>query len=247
MKYKKKGGRKKLKLKIKKFSRKKIKHKNNTRYFNYIFLLIISLIVIISSFLVISKFNFSFNKQSDKNNNNIIINENLKMANIKYNISDMVIKASYSQFLEDLILNVFFFDIENGFYIDVGANNPNVISVTKYFYLKGWNGINIEPLPEEYQKLVISRPRDINLNICAGEKEANITIYKESVGTTRKKYYSRWKKPMNTTMQTMSKICNNYIIKNKEIHFCKIDVEGGEREVLMGIDFVNYRPKVFLY
>ena len=29
------------------------------------------------------------------------------------------------------------------------------------------------------------------------------------------------------------------------IHFCKIDVEGRERDVLLGYDFENYRPKVF--
>ena len=29
------------------------------------------------------------------------------------------------------------------------------------------------------------------------------------------------------------------------IHFCKIDVEGSERDVLLGYDFINYRPKVF--
>ena len=33
--------------------------------------------------------------------------------------------------------------------------------------------------------------------------------------------------------------------KNKEIKFCKIDVEGSERNVLLGYDFINYRPKVF--
>ena len=46
-------------------------------------------------------------------------------------------------------------DIQNGFYIDVGANDPNLYSVTKAFYQRGWYGINIEPLPEKYRLLGI--------------------------------------------------------------------------------------------
>ena len=256
--------RQQLEVKIKKSSEKEIGPKNDVRYLTCIFLLIASLIIAIPSFLIIYKYNFFFNRKffnmpsENINNKNFnFINETIKKINTSFNnnekiyqknnysISNMLIKISYSQMLEDLILNVFFFDIEKGFYIDVGANSPNKLSVTKYFYLKGWNGINIEPLPEEYKELIKERPRDINLNICAGEKEGNITIYKGSTATTRRKDYSYFKKPMNTTMQTISKICNDYISKNKEIHFCNIDVEGGEREVLLGIDFVNYRPKIF--
>ena len=33
--------------------------------------------------------------------------------------------------------------------------------------------------------------------------------------------------------------------QQKLIQFCKIDVEGGEKDVLLGYDFENYRPKVF--
>ena len=53
---------------------------------------------------------------------------------------------SYSQCLEDLILFCIFYDAKNGFYIDIGAHDPDKISVTKAFYLRGWHGINIEPL-----------------------------------------------------------------------------------------------------
>ena len=52
---------------------------------------------------------------------------------------------SYSEYYEDIILYLLLFDIKKGFYIDVGAFDPIKVSVTKLFYLKGWNGINIEP------------------------------------------------------------------------------------------------------
>lgn len=53
---------------------------------------------------------------------------------------------SYSQNFEDIILWRALKNIENGFYIDVGANDPVVHSVTKLFYENGWRGINCEPV-----------------------------------------------------------------------------------------------------
>ncbi len=44
----------------------------------------------------------------------------------------------------------------------------------------------------------------------------------------------------------MTNICKNNIPKDKEIQFWKIDVKGGERNVLLGYEFENYRSKVFL-
>ena len=43
----------------------------------------------------------------------------------------------------------------------------------------------------------------------------------------------------------MSNVCKKYVPKGKEVDFCKIDVEGNERDVLLGYDFTNYKPKVF--
>jgi len=41
----------------------------------------------------------------------------------------------------------------------------------------------------------------------------------------------------------MVNICRKYILKNEVIQFVKIDVEGGERNVLLGYDFEKYGPK----
>ena len=44
----------------------------------------------------------------------------------------------------------------------------------------------------------------------------------------------------------MADICKEYIKRELKIQFCKIDVEGSEKDVLLGFDFQNYRPQVFL-
>lgn len=153
---------------------------------------------------------------------------------------------SYSEYFEDLILFCIFYDVKNGFYIDIGANHPDFVTVTKAFYLRGWYGINIEPLPNEYLALVEKRKRDINLQIGLGKAEGNETFYELGGTSTLYKQYLKGKKTNVTKIKitTMLNVCKKYIPKNKVIQFCKIDVEGGEKNVLLGNDFEKYRPKV---
>ena len=154
---------------------------------------------------------------------------------------------TFSQFYEDLILFCIFHDVKKGFYIDIGANDPDIISVTKAFYLRGWNGINIEPLPKEFNSLIKKRPRDINLQIGAGMKKGNSTLYiYKGKSTMIRKFAVVLNDTINIQIDTMSNVCKNYIPNKLDIQFCKIDVEGEEKNVLLGYDFKNYRPNIFL-
>jgi hypothetical protein len=62
--------------------------------------------------------------------------------------------VSYAQANEDLLLFDALREVspEVGFYIDVGANDPEKDSVTKLFYDQGWRGVNIEPSPEWFAR-----------------------------------------------------------------------------------------------
>ena len=84
---------------------------------------------------------------------------------------------SFAQGEEDLILFNFLDEVEKGFYVDVGANDPWVGSVTKLFYDLGWSGINVEPLPDMYEELCKDRSRDINVNMGAGSNEDELVLY----------------------------------------------------------------------
>lgn len=91
---------------------------------------------------------------------------------------------SYAQDCEDIILYCVLKDIEKGFYIDVGANDPEIISVTKAFYDRGWHGINIEPIHAVCAKLVQERPCDINLCIGCGKERGKMDLYERGMGST---------------------------------------------------------------
>ncbi len=161
---------------------------------------------------------------------------------------------SYAQNCEDVLLWRALGHIKNGFYIDVGANDPVDHSVTKAFYDAGWNGINIEPLPALHQQFVAERPRDTNLGIAAGASDGILTLF--DVPSV-----NGWASPdravaeahradgfevaeLQVPVRTLAGVCANYV--KGDIHFLKVDVEGFEGEVLRGMDFERWRPWVLV-
>jgi len=73
----------------------------------------------------------------------------------------------------------------------------------------------------------------------------NKTLFLLGPGSTFYNNETMNNKSIKIEVDTMSNICRKYTPKNETIQFCKIDVEGGEKDVLLGYDFENYRPKVF--
>jgi FkbM family methyltransferase len=161
----------------------------------------------------------------------------------------------YSQNREDLILSAFFPDIKKGFYVDVGAYDPKVDSVTKLFYDQGWKGINIEPQASRHKLFEASRKRDTNLAVGVSSESGTLALreyengglstFSEEIkrgyielaseGAEKFQEYSVDVRPLRDIfgMQQVG-----------EIHFMKIDVEGLEYEVLEGNDWSRYRPQV---
>lgn len=154
---------------------------------------------------------------------------------------------SYAQDKEDLILADILKDVKEGFYVDVGANSPTVYSVTKLFYEQGWNGINIEPLPDMFNELCAERERDININVAVSNKDGEMRLHLDGMGSTLSETVVKDNRIENSPtiiveVKTLATILSD--VKPKDIHFCKVDVEGFEKQVLEGMDW-NYRPWVF--
>lgn len=160
--------------------------------------------------------------------------------------------VSYAQAKEDIHLLRALRGVHHdvGFYIDVGAWDPEIDSVTKLFYDHGWHGINVEPSPKWFARLVEQRPRDINLQVIVSETPGEITFYDHvdgGLGTTVEAIADRHavegrlqKKIMSLKTLTLAQICDEYA--PPDIHFLKIDVEGGEFSALRSMDFQRHRP-----
>jgi FkbM family methyltransferase len=161
---------------------------------------------------------------------------------------------SYAQNFEDVMLWRALKHVDPGFYIDVGANDPDYDSVTKAFYERGWCGINIEPVPQWFERLEIVRPRDINLQLALGAEPGEITLYEipdTGLSTADKKFAERHEtergyqmRELRVKMDTLSNVCER--IHLAPIHFLKIDVEGAEKAVFQGTDFGKIRPWIIV-
>lgn len=67
--------------------------------------------------------------------------------------------------LDRVIYETFFKDKRDGFFVECGAFDGLTECTCKFFEESmGWKGINIEPTPYGYSKLIINRPNCINEN-----------------------------------------------------------------------------------
>jgi FkbM family methyltransferase len=161
---------------------------------------------------------------------------------------------SYAQNFEDVMLWRALKHIDQGFYIDVGANDPDEDSVTKAFYELGWRGINVEPVTQWFESLEKARPRDVNLQFALGAEPGEITlnvIPDTGLSTVENKFAEQHEaehgyqsRKLRVKMDTLTRVCERFHLA--PIHFLKIDVEGAEKAVLQGTDFEKIRPWIIL-
>jgi FkbM family methyltransferase len=167
--------------------------------------------------------------------------------------SGVPVFISYAQNGEDAVLARVLADVDRGRYIDVGANDPDTHSVTRAFYDRGWSGINIEPVLAVHARLEAARTRDVNLAVAAGRIDGTIDlgeIAETGLSTTDPGVAARHGRSgyavvhREVPMLTLDTIWQRHAAG--EIHFLKIDVEGGESDVLAGIDLATRRPWVIV-
>jgi FkbM family methyltransferase len=171
-------------------------------------------------------------------------------------------KKFYGQFTpkqDEYLYNTFFKDYYNGISIEAGASNGILENNTKFFEENlNWKTINIEPLPEWYDELIINRPNSININCCLTSNKNNETInfyiphisdykYKNHLGSLNKdnliKYNTELKEITVKTI-TYNEIINKYNIKNVDLFV--LDIEGDEINFLQSFNEWLVYPKVFV-
>ena len=161
---------------------------------------------------------------------------------------------SYAQNFEDVLLSRVLGSRKSGFYVDVGAYDPSNGSVTRHFYEAGWHGINIEPGPI-FESLEAERPRDVNLKVAISDHAGKQIFFEhpEDPGTStlseelHPNLESRISSRLAHTVEvlTLADVLEEHA-GEATIDFLKIDVEGHERQVLLGNDWQRFRPRVVL-
>ena len=160
-------------------------------------------------------------------------------------------------------------DYDNGFYVELGANNGVTYSNSLYFETKrNWKGILVEPTPHNFllcreqrskknhiycnacvsfdykEKYVDIKYADMmsiseNLDLDLGDKEAHIEGGRAHLKETETVF----------AFGAVAKTLNSLLKKAeapKVIDFLSLDVEGAELEVLKGINFEKFSFKYML-
>lgn len=144
---------------------------------------------------------------------------------------------------------------DNVLWIDVGAWHPQTDSITKHFSDHGGHGINIEPNPQYFAMLKRDRPNDINLDVALSDQRGTMSltvIPGTGLSTFRREYAKRWEADFPnhhsriTNVITLADVCHECVPMGQPIDLLKIDVEGWEKNVIRGGDWVTYRPKVLV-
>ncbi len=167
------------------------------------------------------------------------------------------VNNSYSQEGEDILLKKIFHQKKKGFYVDIGAHHPKRFSNSYLFYQNGWQGINIDCMPGSMKSFHKYRPRDINLELGVAENEDINDYYvfnETALNSFSKKHSDKIdqgdnpyfiKEVIKVKVMPLSKILDIYL-KEKEIDFLDVDVEGLDLSVLKSNDWSKYRPKFVL-
>ena len=165
--------------------------------------------------------------------------------------------VSYAQNFEDVLLNRVFGSVHYAFYVDIGAYHPVNDSVTKSFYDRGWDGINVEP-GDIFDELAAARPRDINLQMAVCGHSGTVgfaqhpgwyaglshvqaeTLAPSDAVATQPAVETR-----TVNCDTLTNILDRYA-SGRPIAFLKIDAEGSEADIVRSTDWRVIRPTVIL-
>lgn len=161
---------------------------------------------------------------------------------------------SYAQNFEDVMLWRALNHVPAGRYIDVGAQDPLIDSVSKAFYDHGWRGIHVEPVPHYADMLRRDRPDETVLQLALSDQAGilELSVFEDTGLSTGVKEFaqSHHKRhglahsivptpmlPMRTAFASL---------EGQPVHWLKIDVEGLEEAVLRGWDSQALRPWIIL-
>ncbi len=163
----------------------------------------------------------------------------LKKAKSDLGIKKLGEEIYYSQYRQDMFLRLLLFPQKNdGVFIDVGGNHPVTINNTYFFEQIGWTGLAFEPVKKK--NLLWEMRKTECLPIALGKEEAEMEFVEYEADTMSGikrsvDFDGAVKDIYKVKVRPLSAILAERNIKH--VDFLSIDVEGGEIEVLEGIDF----------
>lgn len=164
--------------------------------------------------------------------------------------------VSYAQNGEDVVLHRALQHVVGGTYVDVGANDPDLFSITKAFYDRGWRGVSIDPVRHWAELHRERRPGDTVVEAAVTSAPVDsITLYEIdetglstldeaiSAGHAANGWASR---DVTVPALTLDAVLADADLEGRDIHFLNVDTEGSEQQVLESVDLKRWRPWIVL-
>ncbi len=165
---------------------------------------------------------------------------------------------SFSQCGEDLIVAFIlgYLGVREVTYLDIGAFDPIKINNTYLFYLKGFNGVLVEPNPVMCKKLRSVRPDDVTLTAGIGVediREADFYQMSDPSWNTFSKQEADHQVEITKGKIFIEKVLKMPLLDINRVmaeHFggaptyVSIDAEGMHLDLLKAIDYKRFRPVV---
>lgn len=151
-----------------------------------------------------------------------------------------------SQANEDAIL-ADIFPGNSGTYVDIGAGEPVSCSNTWQLYQRGWRGLLVEPRKDAIYELCMVRPGDMVYPVAA----SNVTGWAQMrlhgpVSSLQADWNIIEQSRAFCRTEATAEILDSFPAIRDSCQLCSIDVEGHERQVLEGIDWTKFAPRVFI-
>ena len=116
---------------------------------------------------------------------------------------------------------------------------------------RGWRGLNIEPVRAFAEALRRHRPGDVTIDKAAGAEHGSLVLYvSEGTGLSTASAEAASKGAehdhrfveVEVPVEPLDTMLEEAGFAEGEIHFLKVDVEGFEREVLLGANLSRWKP-----
>lgn len=153
---------------------------------------------------------------------------------------------------EQRLIRMFFDDRPTGFFVEVGANEPKLTSMTWHLEEAGWTGILVEPIPELYEALCRERPNSRVFKIACGAPDARGTadfvVTPDLSQSTLKRDAiadpSQAARIEQVQVLTLDDLLDD--AGRPALDFVSIDVEGAQLDVLQGFAIEQHCPSLLL-
>lgn len=157
---------------------------------------------------------------------------------------------SFAQFGEDLWLIDHFAGQKTGFYVDVGAFHPFLLSNTYLLWKRGWRGLNVEPAPKGVAMFERYRPDDINLSCAVSSSPGDVTFTLAGRFGGIDDHLHLWKgvydERISVEALPLAEILDRHLEIHQQIDLLDVDCEGRDLDILRSNDWGRYRPRVIL-